>query len=95
MLSPVSVFANYLNFVEYNPLTLSWFIRRQSFSPRTFFQGIVDFDCKLNDSYIINNHFTLDSDFEHLKQHYTESDFFAIDNPVTPEMMDNLHLLDS
>lgn len=87
MLSPVSTFDKFLNFVEYNPLTLAWYIRRQSFSPRSFFKDIVNLDCKLNDLYFRNNHFTIDSDFDYLKEHYFESDFFIIDNPVSLEMM--------
>lgn len=91
MLSPVSVFGNYLNFVEYNPLTLCWYLRHESFSPRSFFKGIVDLDCKLNDFYLRNNHFTLDSDFDYLKGHYTLSNFFVIQNPISLEMMNSFY----
>lgn len=91
MLSPVSTFNTFLNFVEYNPLTLTWYIRRQSFSPRSFFNYIVDFDRKLNDLYIRNNHFTLDSDFDYLKDNYSDTGFFIIDNPVSLEMMNRFY----
>ena len=91
MLSPVSTFDNFLNYVEYNPLTLCWYIRHQSFSPREYFKSLVDLDCKLNDASLRNNHFTIDSDFDFLKEHYSERDFFVIDNPITLEMMNHFY----
>lgn len=87
MLSPVSTFGHFLDFAEYNPLTLCWCIRHQSFSPRSYFKCLVDLDIKLNNNYLYHNDFTIESDFDFLKEHYRERDFFVIDNPITIEMM--------
>lgn len=95
MLFPVSVFSNYLNYVEYNPLTLCWYLRQHYVSPRTFFLEDVKFDSKLNDIRFIDYHYTIDSDAEYLKEHYFDDDLFFIDNPITLEMMDKFYVFQS
>lgn len=87
MLSPVSTFDNFLNYVEYNPLTLCWYLRQHVVSPRTFFLESVNMDSKLNYIRSIDYNYTIDSDFEYLKEHYFDDDLFFIDNPVSIEMM--------
>lgn len=91
MLSPVSTFSHFLDYVEYNPLTLCWYLRQHYVSPRTFFLEDVKLDSKLNDFRFIDYHYTLDSDVDYLKEHYFDDDLFFIDNPITLEMMNRFY----
>ena len=76
----------WFRFVEYNPFTLCWQLRRSFYSARRFFLD------NLPSSYpdFTNSGHSLESDLEYFNSH-VDLDMYKLDNPITINQMDKFY----
>ena len=73
----------WFRFVEYNPITLCWHLRRSFYSARRFFLD------KLDNSFpnLVNSGHSLESDVKYFNEH-VDLGMYPFDNPTTVKQMD-------
>lgn len=81
--SPQSALAYWLNFVEYNPLTLCWHLRTSYYNWRTYLMDNLHY---IHPDLSKSGH-SLESDIDYLKVHH-DIDAFPLDNPLSIQQMD-------
>lgn len=81
--SPSSALEYWLNFVEYNPLTLCWHLRTSYYNWRTFLLDNLHY----RHPDLSQSGHSLDSDVDYLKVHH-DIDAFPFDNPLPIHKMD-------